>query len=77
MTRNYTEAFKWFSRNEYSGFSPAALESKFELADCYEHGLGVKKSRSEAKRLYKSIAEYGHEGAQERLKKLSLLGFLF
>ena len=52
-------------------------ETQYEVGDCYENGLGVEKSRSEAKKWYKDAAEKGHAKAQERLKKLSLFGFLF
>ena len=75
VTRNYTEAVRWLRPARYS--KRFGSDAEYEVGDCYENGLGVDKSRSEAKKWFKAAAEKGHAKAQERLKKLSLFGFLF
>ena len=62
-TRNYTVAALWYRRAALQGHAAA----QFNLAICYDRGLGLKKSRFEAFRWYKRAAAGGIKEAKLNL----------
>lgn len=63
--KKYTEAFQMAEKGHQAGF----VEATYYLGQCYARGIGVKKSRSQAKEYYKEAAAKGYEDAQRELKK--------
>lgn len=63
VTRNYSEALKWFRRSAENGI----LDSIAMLGVCYEDGKGVTQNYAEAARWYRKAAEQGDAMAQDYL----------
>ena len=63
--KKYAEAFRMAEKGHQAGFA----EATYYLGQCYARGIGVKKSRSQAKEYYKEAAAKGYEDAQKELKK--------
>lgn len=61
--KNYTEAFKWFSKSAKAGNA----EARYNLGICYEMGHGTKPDTLEAVICYRSAAESGLDKAQYML----------
>ena len=45
-------------------------KAMFELAKCYEKGIGVKKNNNEAIKFYSMAVDYGHIDAAKSLRKI-------
>lgn len=66
VTKNMTEAVKWFRKSVEHDYAAAQLM----LGICYEFGNGIKQSRSEAIKWYRKAAAQGNKDAIERLRAL-------
>ena len=72
ISKDYTEAVKWFSKATEQGH----IEAKIWLANMYATGSGVDKNYTEAVRLYREVAEQGNAEAQNRLGSMYYNGYL-
>ncbi len=63
VSKDYTEAFKWFSLAAEQGHA----HSQFRVGDMYMSGLGIVKSDAEAVKWFRKAAEQGLANAQGML----------
>ena len=63
--KQFDDAFRMAKRGHEAG----SIQSTYFLAQCYTQGIGVKKSRSQAKEYFRHAAKNGHKAAQRELKK--------
>lgn len=63
--RRYEEAAEWLKRAAEAGYPQA----EFSLADTYEYGEGVPRSRRQAQLWYTRAASHGHKKARERIRE--------
>jgi len=64
------EAIEWYNKSVDQGNSNA----QFNLAVCYEHGVGVEKNLQKAFELYTKSAEQGNQVSQHALARCYLHG---
>ncbi len=62
--QNFVLAYKCYVIAASNGFA----DGQFNLARCYEHGIGVEKDLQKAKQYYEKAAENGSNEAAKRLK---------
>lgn len=63
VTKDYAEAFKWFSKSADQN----NLDAESSLGECYQFGEGVTKDDAEAVKWYRKSAEQGYSEAQWNL----------
>jgi len=68
VTKNDTEAVKWFSKAAEQGHTGG----QYFLAGMYEKGIGVREDKGEAVNWYRKAARQGHPLAQKALQRLNL-----
>ena len=66
VTKNYTEAVKWYRKAAEQGDAYA----QYNLGLCYKNGYGVPKDISQAVVWYRKAARQGDDGAQQALTRL-------
>ena len=66
VPKSDADAFMWAEMATATKFAPA----DFEVAHCYEHGIGVPRSKGQAATLYRSAAQRGSQDAFRALKRL-------
>ncbi|MCL2760801.1 MAG: tetratricopeptide repeat protein [Desulfuromonadales bacterium] len=70
VTRNYTEAVKWYRKAAEKGFA----EAQNSLGQMYASGQGVDKNYDEAAKWFRKAAEQGNAEAQNSLGKMYASG---
>lgn len=63
VTRNYSEAIKWYQKAAEQGIASA----QYKLGYMYDYGQGISQNRVEAAKWYKKAAEQENVDAQYRL----------
>jgi TPR repeat protein len=66
VTKDESEAVKWYRKSAEQGNEPA----QYNLGVMYANGLGVAKDESEAVKWYRKSAEQGDADAKDALKRL-------
>ncbi|HBN84926.1 MAG TPA: hypothetical protein DDZ89_13910, partial [Clostridiales bacterium] len=72
VTKDYTQALKWFLKGVENGFSESYVF--FNIGKYYDEGLGVEQDVKESVLWYQKAADLGHKDAQYRLGRLLLEG---
>lgn len=66
VSRNYTEAVKWFKMAAQKG----QVNAEYNLGLCYEKGNGVTQNLAEAMKWYEKAAGHGNTTAAQRLQEI-------